>query len=332
MEAVPILKCNLCNSEDFSTRNKLYKHLNLCVLKNKNEFQILSEVDFKNKYNAFIYVTGGRLRGQTLGSAERYSFKNNTWESCPSMLENRGSHGSGSVNEILYVIGGGGFDSNLSSCEKFDCKTQIWSPIAPMPTSRHALVVLSTGSCIYAVGGWINGSVCSADLEKYDTEKDTWVQCKPMSVPRRLLGVTEYDGKIYAFGGNCDDGVWYTDALEIYDPNQDVWSLGKKMPLAGQTSAITVGQYIYVFIHGYHVYQYCPKSDSYIKISDLPLKQWYCFDVKTVNGRIYVTGGACEGQWTNSMYQFDVGSFEWTEMPKMNKERRRCSAAVIIYN
>eukprot|EP01034_Spumella_vulgaris_P041279 gene41279-51106_t len=170
-------------------------------------------------------------------------------------------------------MGGGGFHSNLDSNEKFNCETQKWESVASLPTSRHALFGLAVGTDIYTIGGWIDGSLCSTDLEKYDTLTNVWTKMTPFNVGRRLLGATEHLSKLYVFGGNCDDKVWNTSVLEIYDIGSDKWSMGAPLPVAGQCSAVSVGDYIYVFMHGAYAVRYDPVLNTYTRLTEsLPCK------------------------------------------------------------
>lgn len=80
---------------------------------------------------------------------------------------------------------------------------------------------------IFAIGGWYDGSVCSGDVEIYDYLTDTWTACASLSVPRRLLAASSHKNNIYVFGGNCDDGVWFTAAVECYDITTNIWTRKK---------------------------------------------------------------------------------------------------------
>ena len=324
--------CEKCGLSGLPSRNKLFKHYKFCPVELK--LPLVSEISdstFFDRHEAFIYVTGGRVRGKTLGCVERYNIKQNEWETCPSMLENRGSHCSAVVNNVIYVIGGGGFHSNLTSNEKFDTASSKWIAVASMPTSRHALVGLTVGSNVYAIGGWIDGSICSTDIERYDTVNDVWTKLTPMTIGRRLLGATEVNNKIYVFGGNCDDGIWNTNALEIYDIASDSWTLGAPTPVAGQCSAIAVGDLIYVFLHGAYVVRYDPLTNKYTQLTEsLPVQRWFSFDVTACNGVIYLHGGNENGVWSDVLYSYSVSSNTFTKLASMKKERRRCSASVIV--
>ena len=172
--------CEHCQ-QDFPSRNKLYKHLPLCVVKHQASLDVRPESELADVLSpetagdVFIFVTGGRHRGRTLGSCERFSFRKQTWELAPYMAEQRGSHGCASYDGVAYALGGGGLGAknNLAVCEKFDLRTGAWDKITPMRTYRHALVVLTVDAppllpSIFAIGGWIDGSVCSRHCERYE--------------------------------------------------------------------------------------------------------------------------------------------------------------------
>ena len=288
----------------------------------------------------YIYVTGGRLRGRTLGSVERYGLKSNMWEACPTLRENRGSHGAATIGNRIFVIGGGGFDSNLASCEALDVNTNEWQFVKPTVIYRHALALVSTNfidphtsiasPSIYALGGWIDGKICSGDVERYDAASDTWSTCASLLVPRRLFGATAFGDRIYAFGGNCDDGVWYTAAAERYDPHNNQWERLPDLPYPGPTSCATVGDFIYIFLHGKWVYRFDPATNDYTKCCpSLPLLNWYSFDVCVCGFYIFVVGGANDGVWSRALFRFDTRTNEWKRLPDMIQQRRRCAATIV---
>ena len=140
-----MITCQLCGSNGFESRNKLFKHLKICslpsLIKDSNLKSLQDNANHTISKN-YIYVTGGRVRGRTLGSVERYSLEDNKWESCSYMMENRGSHGAAAFKSQLFILGGGGFRSNLATCESLNAINNQWKPIAPMQTYRHALAVV----------------------------------------------------------------------------------------------------------------------------------------------------------------------------------------------
>lgn len=314
--------CAKCN-QIFSSRNKLFKHINNCSVE-----CMVHPPDF-DAYDYYIYVMGGRHRGKTLGSVERYCINTNMWEKSSAMTDNRGSHGAGSFEDKLFVFGGGGFKSNLSSCE-YLCNNE-WKLIAPMNIERHALSVASIGDVFYALGGWIDGKECSAVLESYNSKINTWSILNKMNHARKLHGVTSYDNKIYVFGGCCDPPEWYTDTAECYDPITDTWMYLPSLPHSGGASAVSVAPYIYIFQHGKYVYRYNPITQIYMQVSTLPLPDWHCFDTVTLGRHVYIIGGATNGEWSNAAFRYDVVENSFERLSDMNQPRRRCAAALVYF-
>jgi hypothetical protein len=82
------LKCNVCGNTEFSSRNQLFKHIKICEGTSKKQAvsvvdadAILTHLRTAPEYqDVFIYAIGGRCRGRTLQSCERFSFKKFAWE------------------------------------------------------------------------------------------------------------------------------------------------------------------------------------------------------------------------------------------------------------
>jgi hypothetical protein len=325
--------CKNCGRSDFQSRNHLFRHLKECLI-NRNPFnyEITPEERFFKENNAYIFVTGGRFRGKTLNFIERYNCKTDSWEFLPEMKEHRGSHGSVAIFPYLYILGGGGLHSNLISGEKIHCVTFESQPLKAMIHCRHAFSVVSyQNQFIFTLGGWANGTICCQQIEKYDIASEEWIECAPMTIGRRLFGAAVCHAKIYCFGGKREDGVWDSDSLEIYDIVTNTWSVGKPLPMPGQTSAVTINDFIYVTIHGHSLYRYDPRQDLYEKLVDtLPLLNWYCFDMTTINQELYFHGGNVNGKWSNVLWKYHPYLNTWKELTAMKKVRRRCSAAVLV--
>ena len=239
------------------------------------------------------------------------------------------------VGATLIAMGGGGFHSNLSTVEALDCWVegeQSWRGVAPMRSFRHALAVQELDDWVYAIGGWVNGSECSATVERYNLRTNEWQDCRPLLQARRLHGAAALSSlkQILVFGGNTKDGDWYTASVEAYDTLTDEWYPLSDLPHPGPCSAVEASGVVFVFMHGGHVLRYEVEEDRYTKLSKLPLKAWYCFDVVAVGRHVYLIGGALAGRWTKSFYKYDTDTDDWTVMPDLLRERRRCAAAVII--
>ena len=239
------------------------------------------------------------------------------------------------MGTTLVALGGGGFRSNLSTVETLDCgsnESTSWQSAATMKTYRHALAVQELDGWIYAIGGWVDGSECSASVERYDVSRDTWEDCSSLQQARRLHGAAALTSlkQILVFGGNTKDGDWYTASVEAYDTLANEWYSLNDLPHPGPCSAIEANGTIFAFMHGGHVLRYELEEDRYTRLSRLPLKDWYCFDVVALGSHVYLIGGALSGKWSNAFYKYDTETDEWEEMPALLRERRRCAAAAVV--
>ena len=96
---------------------------------------------------------------------------------------------------------------------------------------------------------------------------------------------------------------------------------------------MTVGKYIYLFIHGRkNVYRFDPEEECYQIFIELPLPEWYSFDVVASEKCIYIIGGASKGKWLKSVYMLEVSSSTWIQIPDMINQRRRCAVSIIELN
>ena len=104
--------CNKCSLQ-FSSRNKLFKHIRVCgqsdqVKKSRQTISFSFEENHsqtEDKANCIVYVLGGRLRGRTLSAVHCYSVQSQEWSVSVPMRENRGSHGAACVDGVIFSIG-----------------------------------------------------------------------------------------------------------------------------------------------------------------------------------------------------------------------------------
>ena len=99
------MECSKCQ-RTFPSRNKLFAHLRDSSCSDRPAQKVEHVVDQFSEDTAYIYVVGGRNRGKTLLSTERFSLKRKHWEAGPPMQEHRGSHTVAVCGNILYAIAG----------------------------------------------------------------------------------------------------------------------------------------------------------------------------------------------------------------------------------
>lgn len=149
----------------------------------------------------------------------------------------------------------------------------------------------------------------------------------PMNVPRRLLGTAVYQDKIYAFGGSQEEPNWYISAVECYDPSSNTWKRLPDLPVTGECSAATIGPFIFIFVCGKGVYQFDPVKETYTRSIDLPVPDWFAFDVVAHGHKVYLFGGSEQGKWSDAFYSYDTIENKFEKLISMSTPRRRTAAS-----
>ena len=151
----------------------------------------------------------------------------------------RGGRGQGQVNidwSIWFitnelscrVYGVGGFNGSLRvrTVDMYDPTADSWSSIASMEARRSTLGVAVMNDHIYAVGGF-DGSCGLNTAEVLDMSVSgthEWRTIASMSTRRSSVGVGVLCGLIYAVGGYDGNSRQCLASVEVYNPEQDIWS------------------------------------------------------------------------------------------------------------
>jgi len=202
-------------------------------------------VSYKDK----IYVIGGSTgwtqeKGTLYSSAnEVYDPSTGTWETKKAMPTVRGSFQASVVSGKIHLIANDVHDV-------YDVATDSWSAGKPMPISYPAYVASSTvfDGRIHLMGG--------DETQVYDPASDSWSLGAASPVRVSAPGVCATTGvmalkRIYVFGGTVGF-LNETAVTQVYDPENDSWTLGASMPTArtGPATAV-VDDVIYVIGGGY---------------------------------------------------------------------------------
>lgn len=143
-----------------------------------------------------------------------------------------------------------------------------WKELAPMPEPRARMAAAAYDGEIYAIAGEGPQGV-SGDVFRYTPATDTWavLSDKPTQVAD-VQGVLIGE-KIYVPGGRLASGM-PTDVLEIYDPRQDAWETGAKLPKAVSAYALADFEGQLYLLGGWDgeraldsVYVYDPAGDAW---------------------------------------------------------------------
>jgi N-acetylneuraminic acid mutarotase len=200
-------------------------------------------------FQSKIYVFGG-----TIGTAENSGFAGITevydpvvdaWETKTQMPTPRSDMCASVVDGKIYLIGGKNYwtaDSTiyheLDVNEVYDPINDTWTTASsiPVPTFGYASAVVN--GKIYVIGGARQFS-SSDNLttinsnQIYDVQNDTWNNGAELPAPRSYAAAVATSGvtapqSIYVVGGF--DEVDYTEIVQVYDPERNVWKDGTSMP------------------------------------------------------------------------------------------------------
>jgi peroxiredoxin/N-acetylneuraminic acid mutarotase len=223
-----------------------------------------------------LYVIGGWGEGKARGVNYEYDPATDQWTKKASMPKPAHHAALAAANGKIYVCGGfvapekspvpiGAAWQPIDDVWEYDPAADSWKALAPLPGKRGAAVAVEAFGKIHVIGGvtTVEGSkapyftfmgpcnVLSTN-DVYDPATDKWESRKPMAVPRNHAFAAAVNGKIYVIGGRTGHGfimvATNTDAVEEYDPANDVWSAPKeRMPTPRSGGGYgTDGRRIYV--------------------------------------------------------------------------------------
>jgi N-acetylneuraminic acid mutarotase len=247
-----------------------------------------------------IYVVGGIFQPSVwlpTNQFECYNTITNSWSELPPIPHVVHHPGVASDGTSIYVIGGDGWRIiPLGFAWRYDPTKNKWTSLPDLPTKRGALGLAHIDNKLYAIGGAANEKKY-ATVECFDIQTQTWSQKASMPTPREHLAMAVLNDEIHALGGYNTDRFGSLTTHEIYNPKTNTWRTAAPLPirLCG-FSAESVGDTLYIFggeqgwaISSY-VFAYRAKSDSWVRVSDLPEGRYASTAVR-VDKKIYVMGG-----------------------------------------
>jgi DNA-binding CsgD family transcriptional regulator len=223
-------------------------------------------------------------------------------------------------------------------------------PVAPQPPlpwfKRAALIaalplVLITGAITWPRSGPEDGNGVSLppDLgpgqgapSAATPEESPWHERAQMPTRRAHLALAAGGGHMFAIAGQTPEGT--TAAVEIYDPEEDLWTRGndKSLP-AAYVSAAAIETNVYVpggcdasNMPTTTVEVYDTLADSWDEVSPLPEPRC-AYALATLDGVLYLFGGWDGRRYVATVYVYDPQSDTWTEGTPMSTERGLAAAS-----
>jgi N-acetylneuraminic acid mutarotase len=200
-------------------------------------------------YQNKIYVTGGLLkepfvdRVRVSDANEVYDPSTDTWETKASMPTPRSGLSASVVKGKIYLLGGGQEfpypnwgPSSIN--EVYDPETDTWATKTSMPQRVFLAASVVVNEKIHVLGGQFEflGGGYGDFHQVYDPENDTWTTATPVPEGFFSAGAGATTGtyapkRIYVIGGErLNEDQNPSNVTQIYNPDQDSWTVGAPMP------------------------------------------------------------------------------------------------------
>jgi N-acetylneuraminic acid mutarotase len=194
-----------------------------------------------------IYVIGGFERTDSHGKVycssanQAYNPMTDSWENKASLPTAREQLEANVVDGKIYLMGGrtSGQFSTVGVNEVYDPATDSWTTKAsmPYPVVQYASAVVDDK--IFVMGGQdeYNDPMNLALVQIYNPATDTWSfgASMPKVVWQAAAGATSgilAPKRIYLIGGIPEKSIDGTNLNQVYDPENDSWTVGAPMPTA----------------------------------------------------------------------------------------------------
>jgi len=170
-----------------------------------------------------------------------------------------------------------------------------WIYSDEMAYARSGLAVVTFENHVFSIAGETAAGI-SGKVESFNPATNQWESLTDKTTPVADINAIVIGGKIFVPGGRLSDGT-VTDVLEIYDPRQDRWEQGTRLP--GGISAYALAAFegkLYLF-GGWDgkkfvdtVYRYDPALDEWREMTGLNTPRGF-LGAAVVGGKIYLVGG-----------------------------------------
>jgi len=165
-----------------------------------------------------------------------------------------------------------------------------------------------------------------------ETGDSSWHERAQMPTRRAYLALAAVEGRIFAIAGQTPEGT--TAAVEIYDPENDIWTRGSDKPApTTKVSAAAIGTDVYVpggcdaeSAPTRTVEVYDTLTDSWREANPLPAPRC-AYALATLNQRLYLCGGWDGERYVATVYVYDPQADTWSEGSPMRTSRGFAAAA-----
>lgn len=223
-----------------------------------------------------IYVIGGTVGGGYIGNNEAYDPALDTWETKASMPTPRADLSACVVNNKIYLIGGTKYSSQspyyneTNTNEVYDPATDTWTTAAPIPIGVKGYGAAVLNNQIYILGGSKDGasqnSIIVNSTQIYDPQSNKWTQAANLPILATDGASAATTGimaptRLYYIGGFSSTA--YSNDTQVYNPDENAWSIGASMPTSRADFGIAVVSDILYAVGGYDGVNWLNTTEQY---------------------------------------------------------------------
>lgn len=203
-----------------------------------------------------------------------YDPATDTWEDMPTSPTFRDGFDANVVNGKIYVIGGSLGMEVTAVNEVYDPSNYSWTNKTSMPIGVCNYASAVVDNKIYILGGYSSISAGACNLTQiYDTETDIWSFGTPFPTPVNNAEAGAASGifapkRIYVMGG-INHSLDVISANQVYNPQNDSWTVGASMPTARYSLHIAVLKDLLFVMGGFPSYgtgEDCLVNEQYTPI------------------------------------------------------------------
>jgi len=221
----------------------------------------------------------------------------------------RSGAGCFALDGMIYTVGGEKSPSGSFSraVYRYDPAADGWETLNDFPTRIWAPLAVECDGEAYLVGGRHGYGATYSHVYRYDAGNDSWTQVAPMPISVIGAGAASFGGKVYVFGGvhkTSESHYEYTNAIQLYDPSSDSWTLAGDMPWQlAATRATVADDGMYLFAdwirdettntshENESVFKFSPENGQWTKYEmTAPVDRYSTGPVVTLDGYVYFTG------------------------------------------
>jgi DNA-binding CsgD family transcriptional regulator len=166
------------------------------------------------------------------------------------------------------------------------------------------------------------------------TEGPSWHERAQMPTRRAYLALATVDEHIYAIAGQTPEGI--TGAVEIYDPEDDIWTRGNDKPTpVTYVAGAAIGTDIYIpggcdsaGMPTQTVEVYDTEADMWRDSTPLPEPRC-AYALAETEGRLYLIGGWDGKGYVATTYVYDPETSTWSQETPIPTKRGFAAAATL---